>query len=112
MSVPIERLEAMLAAGRDGAMLRFTLASRYLADGDAGKAVAHAEVAVQLDPDYSAAWRLLGQALTALGRKPEAAMTYERGIAVAERRGDQQAAREMRVFLRRLTRGQQQTEEE
>jgi len=107
----IDRLEAMLARGEDGAMLRFTLATHHFGEGDADEAIAHAEVAVHLDPDYSAAWRLLGQAQAAAGREHEAAATFERGIGVAERRGDQQAAREMRVFLRRLTRGRQQTEE-
>jgi hypothetical protein len=34
----------------------------------------------------------------------EAADAYRRGIEVAERRGDQQAAKEMRVFLKRITR--------
>ena len=32
--------------------------------------------------------------------------TYERGIAVATERGDVQAAKEMRVFLKRLRAGE------
>jgi len=32
---------------------------------------------------------------------------YRRGIAVAERRGDRQAAKEMHVFLRRLEAAQE-----
>jgi predicted Zn-dependent protease len=54
------------------------------------------------DPDYSAAWKLLGRALTEQGSKPEAAEAYRLGIAAAERKGDKQAAKEMTVFLRRL----------
>ena len=42
--------------------------------------------------------------MTAAGRNAEALTIYERGIAVAERRGDQQAAKEMRVFSKRLAR--------
>ena len=70
----------------------------------AGKGAAEdsAEAAVRLDPEYSAAWKALGLALTAAGRAAEAERSYERGIAVAERRGDQQAAKEMRVFSKRL----------
>jgi hypothetical protein len=45
---------------------------------------------------------VLGQALAAAGDKTDAAETYRRGIAVAEARGDKQAAKEMQVFLRRL----------
>lgn len=99
---PIASLEALLARGQDGATLRYALASRYLAADDAENACRHAEVAVQLDPDYSAAWKLLGGASAKAGRPAEAAAAYERGIAVAERRGDVQAAKEMRVFLKRL----------
>lgn len=98
----IASLEALLARGQDGAPLRFALASRYLAAGDAASACRHAEVAVAIDPDYSAAWKLLGQARTQARRLVEAAAAYERGIAVAEGRGDVQAAKEMRVFLKRL----------
>ena len=98
----IANLEALLAKGGDGATLRLALSSRYLAAGDAKAAVMHAEAAVRLDPEYSAAWKALGRALVAAGREAEARTSYERGIEVAERRGDRQAANEMRVFSKRL----------
>ncbi|HEY8520411.1 MAG TPA: tetratricopeptide repeat protein [Gammaproteobacteria bacterium] len=101
----IQRLEAMLAQGKDGAPLRLALATRYLADGDAERAAQHAAAATRLDPEYSAAWKLLGKAHAAAGRTDAAADAYERGIAAAERRGDRQAAKEMQVFLKRLRRG-------
>ncbi len=100
----LANLEALLAKGGDGAALRLALASRYLDAGDAVSAVRHAQAAVQLDPEYSAAWKALGRALTAAGRSTEALEIYERGTKVAERRGDQQAAKEMRVFSARLKR--------
>lgn len=97
-----DKLEALLARGPDGAVLRFTLAADYFERGELERAHAHAEAAVALDADYSAAWKLLGKIQAALGYAAEAAATYRRGIAVAERRGDLQAAKEMQVFLRRL----------
>ena len=100
----IANLEALLAKGGDGAALRLALASRYLDAGDAAGAVRHAEAAVRLDPEYSAAWKALGRALTVAGRASDALTAYERGAQVAERRGDQQAAKEMRVFSKRLQR--------
>lgn len=103
----IEQLEAMIAAGRDGAPVRFALASRYAADGRHDRALEHVQVAVTLDPDYSAAWKLLGRVLVDLERGADAAEAFRRGIEVAEQRGDQQAAKEMRVFLKRLTRSAQ-----
>ena len=97
-----ENLEAMLARGNDGAALRFALASRYFERGELERALQHAEVAVALDADYSAAWRLLGRIQAASGLDRRAAETYRRGIEIAQRRGDRQVAKEMDVFLRRL----------
>lgn len=108
----IASLEALLAKGSDGATLRLALAARYLDAGNAEAAVRHAEAAVRLDAEYSAAWRALGQALAALGRAEEARQSYENGIAVAERRGDQQAAKEMRVFSKRLERAAAKADDE
>jgi predicted Zn-dependent protease len=98
----IERFEAMLAAGQDNALLRFSLGQALLKDGDAARAVEHLRAAVTHDPKYSAAWKLLGKALGEAGRSTEAIEVYARGIEVAEARGDIQAAKEMRVFQRRL----------
>lgn len=105
----IANLEALLAKGGDGAALRLALASRYLDAGDAPAAVRHAEAAVRLDPEYSAGWKAFGRALTAAGRRADALAAYERGAAVAEKRGDQQAAKEMRVFSKRLQRAAAKT---
>lgn len=99
---PVERFEAMLAAGRDSALLRFSLGLGHLKAGNAERAAEHLRSAVAQDADYSAAWKLLGKALAETGAQSEAAQAYRSGIAAAERRGDKQAAKEMTVFLRRL----------
>jgi predicted Zn-dependent protease len=98
----IANLERLLADGKDAPSLRFALASRYLAAGDAAAAVRHAEAAVKLDERYSAGWKILGQAKAAAGDRAGAAASYERGIEIADARGDRQAAKEMAVFLKRL----------
>ncbi len=64
---PVERFEAMLASGRDDALLRFSLGLGYLRAGDAARAAQHLRRAVEHDRDYSAAWKLLGQALARPG---------------------------------------------
>ena len=94
----------MLAQGKDNALLRFTLGSHYLNEGDANAASAHLKAAVAHDPGYSAAWKLLGKARAAQGLRQEAMDAFRAGIAAAEKRGDKQAAKEMTVFLRRLER--------
>ena len=64
---PVERFEAMLASGRDDALLRFSLGLGYLRAGDAARAVPHLRRATEHDRDYSAAWKPLGQALAQAG---------------------------------------------
>jgi predicted Zn-dependent protease len=103
-SAIIDNLEKLLAAGKDSALLRFSLGAEYLKGRDAGMAVAHLRRALQQDPGYSAAWKLLGQALTELGQRDEALAAFREGIRVAEGKGDKQAAKEMQVFARRLER--------
>jgi predicted Zn-dependent protease len=99
---PAERFEALLAAGKDSALLRFSLGMHYLKAGDAPRAAEHLRSAVAQDGDYSAAWKLLGRALQDCERQSQAMEAYRAGIAAAERKGDKQAAKEMAVFLRRL----------
>jgi Tfp pilus assembly protein PilF len=98
----IANLEKMLAAGQDNALLRFSLGSAYLKEGQVDAALVHLASAVEQDPGYSAAWKIYGKTLAEAGRTKEAIDVYERGIAVAEEKGDLQAAKEMRVFQKRL----------
>ena len=98
----IAGFEKMLAAGQDSVMLRFGLGNAYLQHGDAAKAAEHLAVAVDMQPDYSAAWKLYARALAESGASEQAVVAYHTGIDVAERNGDVQAGKEMRVFLKRL----------
>lgn len=100
----IENLEGMLARGQDNALLRFTLGSEYFKAEDMERAVLHLARAVAHDPGYSAAWKVYGRALAGCGRFDDALAAFDTGIAVAEGRGDIQAAKEMKVFARRLER--------
>lgn len=99
-----DALESLLAKGQDSALLRYSLGNEYLNAGDAATAALHLERAVGHDPDYSAAWKLLGKAHETLGQPDRARNAWEQGIAAANRKGDKQAEREMTVFLRRLLR--------
>jgi len=99
-----ERLEQLLATGRDSALLRFGLGNACLKDGDAQAAALHLAQATQQQPSYSAAWKLLGVALNQLERLQEAQAAWTTGLEVAQQQGDAQSAKEMAVFLRRLQR--------
>jgi predicted Zn-dependent protease len=98
----IAKLEKLLGGPRDSALLRYSLGNEYLKAGDPARAAACFRDALGKDPNYSAAWKLLGKALADAGRPAEALAAYRRGIEVAEARGDKQAAKEMTVFARRI----------
>ena len=101
-STALRNFERMLADGKDGALLRFGLGNEHFRCGELEAAVGHLRRAVELNPDYSAAWKLLGKALNAAGRVDDARAAWNEGIAAAQRKGDKQALREMQVFVRRL----------
>jgi predicted Zn-dependent protease len=98
----LAQFQELVALDPHDTVVRFGLGDLYLqARAFAQAAEQFAEI-IRLAPHYSAAYRSLGQAYAALGRRAEAAETFQRGIAIAEARGDLQTVKEMRVFLRRL----------
>lgn len=99
-----QNLEVMLQRGQDSPLLRFSLGSECLREGDLVAAIGHLKHAVEQNPGYSAAWKRLGEAYVQSGAAGRAIEVYRQGIAAAEGGGDMQAAKEMRVFLRRLER--------
>jgi len=97
-----QNLELMLQRGQDSPLLRFSLGSECLKEGDHVAAVSHLRHAIEQNPGYSAAWKLLGEAYARAGAAAKAAEVYRRGIEAATAQGDIQAAKEMSVFLRRI----------
>lgn len=102
----IDSFEKLLASGQDSALLRYSLGSAYYKEGRLEPAIAHLARALEQDPGYSAAWKTYGKVLADAGRLDEAEQAYARGIAVAEEKGDIQAAKEMKVFLKRVRKAQ------
>lgn len=98
----IENLENLLKQGQDNALLHYSLGQAYLNDGKTTSAIKHLDRAIELDPEYSAAWKLYARSLANNDQINEAIDAYKKGISVAEKKGDIQAAKEMRVFLKRL----------
>ncbi len=99
----VENLERMLASGRDDAMLRFGLGSALFSEKQFDRAIPHLQACLDHDPEYAAAYKLLAKALLKCGRVDEARTALETGLPVAERKGDKQTEREMRVFLKKIT---------
>ena len=100
----IDALKNMLDQGQDNLLLRFGLGQALLKEGQAEEAIEHFLAALEFDPKHSAAWKLLARAYAETGQQAQAIKSYEQGIEVAEDRGDIQAAKEMKVFLKRLLR--------
>ena len=98
----VDALEAMLQKGMDSPLLRFGLGKAYLDQQQAALAITHFEQCVQQDPQYSAAWQLLGQAYVDHNALEKAREAWQQGMAVAAAKGDKQAEKIMQVFLRRL----------
>lgn len=92
----------MLSRGQDNALVRYGLGTEYLKLQQYEHAITHLQKALAFDAKYSAAWKLLGKALAGAGQTAEAIAAYEQGIRTAEAKGDVQAVKEMRVFLKRL----------
>ncbi|MFM9927987.1 hypothetical protein VLK31_33805 [Variovorax sp. H27-G14] len=97
-----EALERMLAAGRDGALLRMSLALAYHRRADPLTALTHLEKALAFDADFSAAHRLQGLVALELGNTAQAESAFAKGLEVAQRRGEMQLAKELTVRLRRV----------
>ena len=98
----IARLRAQLGGPRDGALLRFSLGTALLSNGDPCGAIAAFRAAVGFDQTYSAAWKMLGKALADSGDCSAAIDAYRHGLDVAHARGDKQVEKEIGVYLRRI----------
>lgn len=100
----VDNLEKLLASGRDDAMLRFGLGSAWFNEKEFEKAIPHLQACINHDPDYSAAYKLLGKALIKTGDNESAKSVFELGLPIAEKKGDKQTEREIQAFLKKLNR--------
>lgn len=109
-SLQIQNLEKLLASGKDGALLRFSVGSEYLKIRQFPQAIAHLACAVEHNRDYSAAWKLLGKAHLGASQVSAAREAWTTGIDVAERRGDKRGAKAWRYFFGASTRNRTELE--
>jgi Tfp pilus assembly protein PilF len=82
-------MHARRRQGRRAAALR--PGQGWLDAGNPVRAATHLGRCVVLDPQYSAAWKLLGKAWLASGQPQAAREAWQRGLSVAGSKGDQQA---------------------
>lgn len=97
-----DNLEKMLSNGNDSAMLRFGLGSAYFNDKNYQKAIPHLKKCIEIDENYSTAYKLLGRSQIKLGLKEQAKSSLEMGLEKSMLRGDKQTEKEIRGFLKKL----------
>ena len=103
-SAALINFERLLAMGRDSALLRYSIGNEHAKTGSWAAACDAFSRAVEIDPTYTAAWKLYANALAQSGRAADALDAYRRGIVVSRQKGDRQAEKEMTVFARRIER--------
>jgi Flp pilus assembly protein TadD len=89
----------MARAQPDDVMVWYGLANEYFKLenwSEAAKALGHV---LRLNPDYTAAYQLLGSSLMNLGDKDEARRTWTSGIEAADRTGAWKARQHMEGLL-------------
>jgi Flp pilus assembly protein TadD len=81
------------------ALVWYGLASEYFRAENWSAAADALQKVVQLNPDYTAAYQMLGTALLNQGRQEEAGLAWEQGIAAAHRTGAWKARQHMEGLL-------------
>jgi Flp pilus assembly protein TadD len=81
------------------AMVWYGLSSEYVKLEQWGEAVEALRHVVQLNPDYTAAYQMLGSALMSLGEREEARRAWTAGIESAARTGAWKARQHMEGLL-------------
>ena len=102
MNPMVGNLEKLLAQGKDGALLRYTLGKAYADEEQPEQAREHLLQATAQDANYSVAWKQLGKVELALGNQAAARQAWGQGLSCAQAKGDAQVVKELQVFLRRL----------
>jgi protein O-GlcNAc transferase len=98
----IEQLEKILALDPGDPVTHFGLGGAYSETQQWEQAAAAYRKAIELKPDYTAAYNGLTEALRALGRTDELRTMLEKGIAVGTRTGDHIPTEKMKARLHRL----------
>ena len=95
----IEAFEAMLKDQPDEVMIWYGLGNEYLKLGRFTDAVNALRQVVRLNPDYTAAYQMLGSALMSDAQPDEARRTWAEGIEAAKRGGAWKAQQHMERLL-------------
>jgi predicted Zn-dependent protease len=100
----IAGLREILALDAKNSFARYGIAMELASRGDADEALKEFDQILANDPDYTAAYFMSAQTLSAEGRKREAVQRLKDGISCAARVGNRHALSEMQAMLDELDR--------
>lgn len=89
----------MARSAPDDVMVWYGLASEYTKLEDWPKAVEALRRVLEINPDYTAAYQMLGTALSNQGEREEARRIWQEGIKAADRSGAWKARQHMEGLL-------------
>lgn len=95
----ITELENLIQRFPDKPFPRYGLAMEYKKAGRFADAVAQFQKALELDPNYVAAYMHCGIAMRDAGNPVDAKATWQKGLAVAQKIGNAHAAGEISGLL-------------
>ena len=97
-----QKLEQFLAQNPSDAFSRYGIALECLREGDIAGAETHFKTLLEANPDYVPGYQMYAQTLSQHNRAEEAKVLLTRGIAAADRQGNQHARSEMEGLLAQL----------
>ena len=100
----IAGFKEILAVDPGNTFARYGLAMEYVSRGDVATGLAEFDALIEANPDYTAAYFMAAQTLSAASRETEAIARLKDGIASARRTGNSHAQGEMQAMLDELDR--------
>jgi cytochrome c-type biogenesis protein CcmH/NrfG len=95
----IEIFEAMAQAQPQDVMVWYGLGSEYIKLENWAKAAEALRHVIEINPDYTAAYQMLGTAFSSQGNLEEARRVWQEGIKTADRTGAWKARQHMEGLL-------------
>ena len=95
----IDIFAEMVRQQPDDAMIWYGLGSEYMKAERWSEAASALQNVVKLNPDYTAAYQMLGTALASVGQREEASHVWTKGVEVARRTGAWKAQQHMEGLL-------------
>jgi Flp pilus assembly protein TadD len=102
MATRIELFRKAVEQDPNDAVALFGLGKALFDEKDYSAAAESFKRAVEIQPDYTAVYPLLGKCLERMGQKGEAREVYRKGIAVSEKTGDLMPKHEMETRILKL----------